>query len=394
MSHERTTRRRYLGALGAALAGGFAGCADALGGQNGGTDGSTTSREGASPAGLAADATGTDAATAGADDPLANATEGPPAESGSDGESPYTEVYRETIQSVVLISASTDRGVGQGSGFVYSENHLVTNEHVVGDAEGIEVRFARGEWRSASVVGTDVSSDLAVIEVSDRPDYARALPLVDEEPAIGTEVVAIGNPFGRFDGSASAGIVSGTDRSIPAQNGFAIPDAIQTDAAVNPGNSGGPLVNLDSRVVGVVNSGGGENIAFAISAALVERVVSALIEDGEYEHAYVGVRLRTVTPTVAEEAGLDRPRGVLVGRVRPDGPAADTLREGDVIVGLGGNEVDTRQQLASFLALEASPGETVDVTVLRDGQRRTLELTLGDRPERTGGDLQPSIAVR
>jgi S1-C subfamily serine protease len=387
MSEKRTTRRRYLGGLGAALAGGLAGCTGTVG--NAGVSGTSESRS-------AENGTATGNATNATD--AANGTE-----------SPYTQVHRGTVQSVVLLDVSTAEGTGQGSGFVYRDGYVVTNEHVVADATEIRVRFPRGEWRSASVVGTDVSSDLAVVQVDDRPDHARGLSMVENEPAIGTEVVAIGNPFGRFDGSASAGIVSGVNRSIPAQNGFTIPDAIQTDAAVNPGNSGGPLANLDGEVVGVINSGGGENIAFAISAALVERVVPALIESGEYDHAYLGVSLATVTPAVAEANGLDRPRGVYVERVLPDGPAADVFRGserrqrmdgevvpagGDIVVGIGGTEIDSRQQLSSYLALRASPGETVDVTVLRDGERRTVAVTLGQRPERPdagiGGGTPPA----
>ena len=375
MSNE-TSRRQYLGGVGALLTAGLAGCSSALGETDGNASGNET--------------TGTTATTTNTSQPASEAT------------SPYTRVYRNTSQSVVQIDARTSEGPAQGSGFVYRNGYVVTNEHVVSDASSVQVRFAEGEWRSASVVGTDVSSDLAVLDVSNKPDYATALPLVERQPPIGTEVVAIGNPYGRFDGSASSGIVSGVNRSIPAQNGFTIPDAIQTDAAVNPGNSGGPLMDLDSRVVGVINSGGGENIAFAISAALVERVVPALIENGTYTHAYLGVSSATMTPALAAANGLDRARGVYVDEVASSGPAARVLRGtrgrqrvdgsvvptgGDVIVGIGGTQVDTRQELSSVLALEASPGKTVNVTVLRNGGRRTLEVTLGKRPEREGAGI-------
>ena len=377
MNEKQTTRRRYLGGLGVAFAGGLAGCSGILG--------ETTSGEVGNSAMSSVETTTTDSSKS-----INNSV--------TAGKSPYTRVYQNTIQSVVLIDVTTAKGTGQGSGFVYRDGYIVTNEHVVSDASDIQVRFSKGEWRSASVVGTDVSSDLAVIQVSNRPTYAKALPLIGNEPAIGTKVMAIGNPFGRFDGSASAGIVSGINRSIPAQNGFTIPDAIQTDAAVNPGNSGGPLMNLNSRVVGVINSGGGENIAFAISAALVRRVVLALIKDGEYEHAYLGVSLATVTPLIAKANGLDRPHGVYVNQVLRGGPAASVLQGsegrrrvsgevaptgGDIIVAINGNKIDTRQQLSSYLALKTSPGETVSVTVIRNGKRQTIKLELGSRPERT-----------
>ncbi|MFC5972040.1 S1C family serine protease [Halomarina salina] len=372
MSDRSLSRRRYLGGLATAAASGLAGCSGVLGDQE--------SNE--------------------------SATEPPTTDAGNgtaDGsESPYTQVYRDAMPSVVLLNVTTASGEGQGSGFVFRDEYVVTNEHVVADATDVQVRFSRGEWRSASVVGTDVSSDLAVVQVDDRPDYADDLRFREDEPAIGTEVVAIGNPFGRFDGSASAGIVSGVNRSIPAQNGYTIPDAVQTDAAVNPGNSGGPLVDLDGRVAGVINSGGGENIAFAISAALARRVVPALVEDGDYTHAYVGVGLATVTPALAEANGLERPRGVYVDRVLGGGPSDGALQGsdgrqrvdgaavptgGDVVVGIGGTAVDTRQQLSSYLALQASPGEAVDVTVLRDGEERTVTVELGERPERPGAGV-------
>ena len=352
MTSNSTTRRRLLQGAGVALASALAGCGTA--------ESSPTTTQ-----------TGTETETG-----------TPSADRSGDATGPYTDVYREVIGSVVLIQVSSGGSQGgQGSGFVYRDGYVVTNAHVVSDASEVQVRFSEGEWRSASVVGNDPSSDLAVIEVENPPDYATALPMAESQPAVGTEVVAIGNPYG-LEGSVTSGLVSGVNRSIPAPNGYTIPDAIQTGAPVNPGNSGGPLVTLDGDVVGVINSGGGENLAFAISAALVERVVPALIEDGEYAHAYMGVALRTVTPSIAEEVGLDDPRGVLVGEVRSGGPSADALRAGDVVVSIAGERVDSRQQLSSYLALEAAPGETVELTVLRDGERRTVELTLGKRPER------------
>ena len=357
MSSEGTSRRRLLQGAGIALLSSLAGC---------GTTGSARSE------------TTTDAGTT-TDSPTTTRTA--TAESEDEEPSPYTRVYEETIGSVVLIRVSADGGGGQGSGFVYRDDYLVTNAHVGGDVSEVQVRFSEGEWRSASVVGTDPSSDLAVVQVTDRPSYATALPLVDDQPPIGEEVVAIGNPYG-LEGTVTSGIISGLNRSIPAPNGYTIPDAVQTGAPVNPGNSGGPLVTLEGEAVGVINSGGGDNLAFAISAALVRRVVPALVENGEYDHAYMGVGLRTVTPAVADQVGLAEPRGVLVTDVLAGGPSADVLRSGDVVLRIEDRRVDSRQQLASYLALEASPGDTVRLTVRRDGDRRTAELTLGERPER------------
>jgi serine protease Do len=353
---QRTTRRRYLGALGATLTASLAGCSGVLGDGNT-TNGSSTTTEVSSE----------NATTASRPSP-----------------SPYTRVYRNTIDSIVLIGVTSRSGQGgQGSGFVFRDNYIVTNAHVVSNASTVQVRFSKGQWRSASVVGTDPSSDLAVIEAQDPPQYAEPLPLVEDPPVIGMKVAAIGSPYS-LEGSITSGIISAVNRSIPAPNGRKIPDAIQTDAPVNPGNSGGPLLNLQGEVVGVVSSGGGENLAFAVSAALMKRVVPALIEDGDYDYAYIGIVPRTVTPSVAERVGLDQPRGVLVRSIRSGTPAAGTLRQGDIILAINGNQIDTKEQLASYLALKLSPGDTVDVTVLRNGERRTLSFTLGSRPEQPG----------
>ena len=304
-------------------------------------------------------------------------------------ESVYTEVYRETIDSVVLVQADA----GQGTGWVYDDSVVVTNQHVVGAAREVDVRFNDGEWRTGTVLGTDANSDLAAIEVPNQPAGASPIPLQSGEPVVGQEVVAIGNPFA-LSGSVTTGVVSGTDRAIPAPTGYRIPDAVQTDAAVNPGNSGGPLMSLDSEVVAVVNSGGGDNIAFGISAALTERVIPNLVEDGEYEHAYVGLSFTAVTPAVAAANDLEAPRGLLVLSVDPDGPSAGLLDGsgdtafvdgrrvrvgGDVVLSVDGVDVDTFEQLLSLLALRTSPGDTVTVEFLRDGERRTVDVELGVR---------------
>ncbi|WP_136715429.1 S1C family serine protease [Halorientalis salina] len=311
-------------------------------------------------------------------------------------QSVYTDVYRQTIDSVVRIRVYTDAGrTGQGSGFVYDDGHVVTNQHVVDGAASIEIRFTDGTWRDATLRGTDVYSDLAVLSVDGIPDAATPLPLIDGEVAVGQEVVAIGNPFG-LSGSVSSGIVSGVDRTLPAANDFTIPDAIQTDAAVNPGNSGGPLVTLNGEVAGVINSGGADNIGFAISAALMRRVVPALIDSGAYEHSYMGVQLSNVTPLIADANDLDDAQGVYISEIVDDGPsdgvlqgstderAVDGVRVpvgGDVVVSMGGNPILTQQALSTYLALATSPGDTIPVGVVRDGGETTVELTLGSRPE-------------
>jgi len=316
------------------------------------------------------------------------ATTRPPA----DVDSPYAAVYQSGIDSVVLVRA----GDGQGTGWLYDDSVVVTNQHVVGVSDAVDVRFNDGEWRTGSVLGTDPHSDLAAVEVPDPPSGAGApLALQSGAPVVGQEVVAIGNPFA-LNGSVTTGVVSGTDRAIPAPTGYRIPDAVQTDAAVNPGNSGGPLMSLDGEVVAVVNSGGGDNIGFGISAALTERVVPSLVETGDYEHSYVGLSFTAVTPAVAEANGLDEARGLLVVSVDPTGPSADVMRGsddtafvdgrrvrvgGDVVLAVDDTTVDTFEELLSLLALRTSPGDTVTVEFLRDGERRTVDVELGVRSE-------------
>ncbi len=304
----------------------------------------------------------------------------------------YVDVYRETIPSVVLVR-TYGRAAGQGSGFVTDGGHVLTNDHVVADAGPIRVGFRGGGWRAATVAGTDPYSDLAALRVPERPSSASPLSFVRSDPPVGTPVVALGAPFA-LAGTASAGVISGQDRSLDAGSGFAVPDAVQTDAAVNPGNSGGPLVTLDGRVTGVISAGGGENVGLAVSAALARRVVPALVRTGGYRHPFLGVRLTDVTPAVAAANGVE-PGGVLVVDVLRDGPSAGLLRGsgregtglgrrvpvgGDVIRALDGTATPSRADLVTHLALSTSPGETVTVRLARDGDVFERTVTLGARP--------------
>ncbi|SIR50515.1 Trypsin-like peptidase domain-containing protein [Haladaptatus litoreus] len=198
----------------------------------------------------------------------------------------YPELYDETIESVVAVRVETARGIGEGSGFVYrlesnSTGYIVTNQHVVADADGLEVQFNRGEFRPAEVVGTAPRTDLAVLRVEQIPSYVDSLSLANGRAEPGQRVAALGNPLG-LQGTITQGVVSGVNRTLPTRQGFSIPGAIQTDAAINPGNSGGPLVTCDGRVVGVNTAGiaGGENLGFAIPARVVRQTVPPLINDG------------------------------------------------------------------------------------------------------------------
>ena len=312
-------------------------------------------------------------------------------DSNDEEDSTFEEIYQQTIDSVVLIE--TD---GQGTGFMYDSEHLVTNAHVVGSVTEADVRFNEGGWSTAEVVGTDAHSDLGVLSVADVPEPAEPLPFTDEPARIGQKVLAIGNPY-NLDGTMTSGIVSGVDRSIPSPAGFEIPNAVQTDAPVNPGNSGGPLVNVDGEVVAVINSGGGDNIGFGISATLTQRVVPQLIETGEYEHSYLGISFATVSPAIADANGLSEARGLQVIRVDDGGPADGVLQPsteitsveqqrvrtgGDIILSIDGQSLMTGEDLGSYLALHTHPGDTVELRIIRDGTEQRVEVELGTRPER------------
>jgi S1-C subfamily serine protease len=362
MSSDGLSRRSFLAALGVTAAGAAAGCQ--------------------SPNANAAQSTATATQTSG----------GSAAESGS----VYTDVYDQVGDAVASVRVYYDYGAAaQGSCLLYDESHMVTNEHVVAGASEFYIRFSETDWREVSIVGTDVYSDLAVLGIDDTPEDVTAPPMLDSTPDIGTRVVAIGNPFG-LSGSVSEGIVSGVDRTLEGANNFSIAAGIQTDAAVNPGNSGGPLVNLDGDVVGVINSGGGDNVGFAISSQLVQRVVPALIEDGNYDHPYMGVTLQDVSPLIAEANDLDDASGVYIDSALPDGPADGVLEGstgsepidgydvpvgGDIVRQLDDTDIATRGDLATYLALETSPGDTMAVTVQRDGDEQTVDLTVGTRPD-------------
>ena len=304
-------------------------------------------------------------------------------------------IFRNSEKSVVEITATGGGSFGggreaQGSGFVYDDaGHIVTNQHVVQNASSISVRFSDASTRTARLVGTDPSTDIAVLEVDAPASFLEPLPLGDSnEVEVGDAVVAMGSPFG-LEGSITSGIVSALHRQMTAPNTFTIADTIQTDAAINHGNSGGPLLDERGRVIGVnaqieSESGGSDGVGFAIPSNTVRSVVSQIIETGEAEHAYLGVLM------------VDTPDGVAVTEVRAGAPADDAGLcaatgertvdgqrvpiGGDVIVELDGREVKSSAELQS--AVEAKrPGDKVEITVLRGGDRETVEVTLGDRPQ-------------
>lgn len=346
--------------------------------------------------------------------------------SGSDIESELLRaVYEKVNPSVVYIenltyasrALSTDQAIpmSQGSGFVWdTEGHIVTNDHVVRDADEIQVTFWDGVVVPAEIIGTDPDSDLAVVKVD--PTLVKLTPVERgniKDVQVGQRAIAIGNPFG-LAGSMTEGIVSAVGRSIPAVTGFSIPMAIQTDAAINPGNSGGPLLNDRGQVIGVnaqirsatdepVNSG----IGFAIPINIVERVVPALIEKGQYKHAYLGISGRTYSPAWAEALGFSKTdRGAYIMDLIPGGPSEKSgLRAGtkdtkvilgigtsgpiylkaggDLIIGIDDQKVTTFDDILIYLETTRSPGDEVRITVLRAGEgQKTFKVKLGERPKR------------
>ncbi len=276
--------------------------------------------------------------------------------------------------------------VSQGSGFVIEQDgYIVTNHHVVDSAVRVTVRLPDEREFAAEVVGTDPQTDLALLKI-DAGDLPH-LPLGDSERLrVGESVVAVGNPFG-LGGTVTTGIVSGLARDI---NVGPYVDFIQTDAAINRGNSGGPLLNMAGEVIGVnaaiySPSGGNVGVGFAIPADTVKTVVAQLREGGSVERGWLGVSIQRVTPDIAEALGLDAPRGALVSDVMRDAPARDVLRSGDLILGFDGREVRESRDLPRLVGATRA-GSTVDVTVLRQGREETLAVTVGLLEQRAALD--------
>lgn len=298
---------------------------------------------------------------------------------------------------------------GQGSGFVWdAQGHIVTNYHVVDQAERVNVTFSDGLTLEAEIIGTDPDSDLAVIRVDPLPEGIAPLDLADSQDLrVGESVVAIGNPFG-LEGTMTTGIVSALGRSLPSQartadgGRFNIPNIIQTDAAINPGNSGGPLLDYAGRVIGVntaiespVRQFSG--IGYAVPSDIIAKIVPALIEDGRYAHPWLGLAGRTLTPGIREAMELEPTQtGILVISVAEGGPSDQaglrgsdeevridgfpTLVGGDIIVAIDGQEIREFDDLLSYLVENTVVGQDVTLSVLRDGETVELAVTLGERP--------------
>jgi putative serine protease PepD len=323
------------------------------------------------------------------------------------------EIYRRASRGVVEISVTTSGSGGtstfpfgqggtqsaQGSGFVYdTAGHVITNDHVVDGADTISVRFSGGATYKATVVGTDPSTDLAVLKIDAPSSVLHPLTLGDSGALqVGDGVVAIGSPFG-LEETVTSGIVSALHREITSPNHFAIEDAIQTDAAINHGNSGGPLLNLQGQVIGVnaqiqSEGGGNDGVGFAVPSDTVSTIVGKLLANGKVEHAYLGVGIQTIPKAFADQLG--GAAGAAVTDVKTGTPAQKAgLRKatgqktiqgvpyatgGDVITKIDGTSIATDDALRR--AVDAhQPGDKVTLTFVRNGKTQTATITLGTRP--------------
>jgi len=322
-------------------------------------------------------------------------------------------LYDRISPGVVAIQVETTAGGGQGSGFVYDKDgHIITNFHVVEGSTNLEVDFPSGYKAYAKVVGTDTDSDIAVIKVDAPAAELHPLPLGDSDQVkVGQSVIAIGNPFG-LNGTMTTGIVSALGRTLDSlhqsQDGglYTAGDIIQTDAAINPGNSGGPLLNLNGEVIGINRAIrtngtiiGGESgnigIGFAVSINIAKQVIPELIKDGKYDYPYMGLSsLPSLSLTAQELLDLPQSVGAYVVSVVPGGPAdkagikvgTETTeiqglnKGGDLITAIDGQKIMTFGDLLKYLINHRKPGDTITLTVLRDGTEEEIELNLESRP--------------
>ncbi|MFZ0548335.1 MAG: trypsin-like peptidase domain-containing protein [Candidatus Promineifilaceae bacterium] len=316
------------------------------------------------------------------------------------------DLYQRTNLSVVDIlnysNASDPYPTSSGSGFVYdAEGHIVTNNHVVEDGAAFEVIFADGNRRRAEVIGKDVDSDLAVIQVESLPEGALPLALGNSEQIqVGQLVVTIGNPFGE-QSSMAMGIISGLSRSLDSQRAledptlrYSLPEIIQTDSPINPGNSGGPLLNLQGEVLGVNSAilsttGFNSGVGFSIPVNAVRRIVPSLITNGVYVYSYMGVQISSLNLNLQERYDVPQVNGAYVVGVTPGGPAdeaglvaADETNRlgGDLITEIDGQPIMDTEQLIAFLVFNTEVGQTVNLTVIRGNDTITVPLTLAARP--------------
>jgi S1-C subfamily serine protease len=316
-------------------------------------------------------------------------------------ENSVVQITRKVPPISILPTPEPENATALGSGFVYdNKGRIITNNHVVGDAKIVDITLVDGNRYTANVTGTDIFSDIAVLEIVENLTQ-RSPPLNpliignSSELEVGEQVIAIGNPFG-LAGTMTTGIISQTGRLLPdPQTGFSIPNAIQTDTIINPGNSGGPLLNMNGQVIGMNTAGlFGSGIGFAIPSNAITRIVPALIEKGNYTHPWLGLTAATLTSDLAESVeGLETNfKGVLVDSIVKNGPADKVgvngsitdqygkKHGGDIITAIDGRIVNQNEDLISYIAENKKVGDKITLTIYRNGQFLDLEMTLQERP--------------
>jgi len=318
------------------------------------------------------------------------------------------ELFEKSEEGVVRIDVvkinSFREGNSVGSGFVFDLfGNIITNAHVIDNADNITVTFLDGSQYNASIVGMDKFTDIAVINVEEKPDYLHPLEIGDSSALkVGEPVAAIGNPFG-LSGSMTSGIVSQIGRLLPSHDtGFSIPNVIQTDAAINPGNSGGPLLNMNGEVMGIntaIQSGTGQSagIGFAVPSNTISKVVPVLITEGKYSHPWIGISGQDINPDLAKIRNLNHSKGFLIVTVIPDSPAEmaglkgvseiekidnkEYPKDGDIIISVDGKEVRKISDILIHLQEEKSVGDEMILGIIRNGEQMDIILTLIVRPD-------------
>ena len=316
------------------------------------------------------------------------------------------EIFEKTEASVVQVNVRSADGRimpgSMGSGFVYSDDgYIITNNHVIDNAEKVTITFLDGESYIAQIIGTDSDLDLAVLKVQPGSTYLQPIPIGDSSQLkVGQEIAAIGNPFG-LSGSMTSGIISQMGRLLPQDSGYSIPDVIQTDAAINPGNSGGPLLNMKGEVVGIntaIQSATGEftGVGFAVPSNTVKKVIPVLIEDGIFYHPWMGISGSDVDPELAKVRELNSSKGFLIATVVEGSPAEDAglqgvtdtkeidgreyPLDGDIILKIDDVVVRKISDILVYLQREKSIGDEMIMTINRDGMLIEKVLVLGERP--------------
>jgi len=318
-----------------------------------------------------------------------------------------TEIFERTEESVVQVNIRSDNAINNrgnmGSGFVYKDDgYIITNHHVVDNAERVTITFLDGESYIAKIIGTDADLDIAVLKVEIGSTYLQPIPIGDSSNLkVGEPIAAIGNPFG-LSGSMTSGIISQIGRLLPQDSGYSIPDVIQTDAAINPGNSGGPLLNMKGEVVGMntaIQSATGEftGVGFAVPSNTIKKVVPVLIRDGIFHHPWMGISGSDVDPDLAKIRELNSSKGFLIATVIEGSPAdaaglqgvtitkeidgREYALDGDIIIKIDDVVVRKISDILIHLQREKSIGDELIMTVNRDGTMIEAVLVLGERPQ-------------